>query len=143
MSIFAIPGIDNTICTYGGLLTYRNRQIVSVQTPPNKNKDPNADPMIPLRILLINTKVPKNTKVQVAKVKKVVNLLPKATEHILSAMDEVAIQSLDTMTILSEANSKSSGGRKYNGWNENEDNSRQLYQKLEVRTFGRILLYCT
>ena len=90
--------------------------------------------MIPLRILLINTKVPKNTKLQVANVRKVVNSLPQITENILSAMDQVAIQCLDTLTILSESSSKSTLGKKYIDGNKNEDNSLPLYQKLEVRT---------
>ena len=90
--------------------------------------------MIPLRILLINTKVPKNTKLQVANVRKVVDSLPQISENILTAMDQVAIQCLDTLTILSESSANSNRGRKYIDGNKDEANSLPLYQKLEVRT---------
>ena len=103
-----------------------------MQTPTSKDNDPDAMPMIPLRILLINTKVPKNTKVQVENVKKLVNLLPTVSEHILEAMDEVARTCLDTLTLLSNTTSKSIDGIRCIDKNENEETPFQLYHKLEV-----------
>ena len=83
--IFDFSGIDNTICTHGGLLTYRNRQIVSIQSPEGEDTEPDSMPMIPLRILLINTNVPKNTKIQVENVKKIATSSPNVSKHIFEA----------------------------------------------------------
>ena len=114
------------------MLTYRNRQIVSVQTPSCQEND--SVPLIPLRILLINTKVPKNTKVQVANVRKVVNLLPNITDRILDAMDEVAINCLETLSLLSDTKPQKINDIKLTEESEKDHNSLQLYHKLEVRT---------
>ena len=90
--------------------------------------------MIPLRILLINTKVPKNTKVQVANVRKVVNLLPNITDRILDAMDEVAINCLETLSLLSDTKPSKIKDIKLADESENDNASHKLYHKLEVRT---------
>ena len=111
------------------MLTYKNRKIVSIQSPSGRDE---TSGMIPLRILLINTKVPKNTKTQVAKLRSMVNLLPTVTEHIIEALDEVAIKCQDTLSLLSEENGKSSSKTKYAVENGNTNTSDQLYQRLEV-----------
>ena len=64
-------------------------------------------PMIPLRILLINTNVPKNTKIQVENVKKIATSSPNVSKHIFEAMDEVAIECLDTLALLSTSRPES------------------------------------
>ena len=132
--LLLFSGIDNTICTYGGLLTYRNRQIVSVQTPSCQDED-----LIPLRILLINTKVPKNTKVQVSNVRNLVNLLPSITDRILDAMDEVAINCLETLSLLSDLKPQTIVHKNLvidtvvEEVHEKDSSTLQLYHKLEVR----------
>ena len=105
---------------------------MSVQTPSCQEND--SVPLIPLRILLINTKVPKNTKVQVANVRKVVNLLPNITDRILDAMDEVAINCLETLSLLSDTKPQKINDIKLTEESEKDHNSLQLYHKLEVRT---------
>ena len=128
-AIFDFSGIDNTICTHGGLLTYRNRQIVSIQSPDGED----TDTMIPLRILLINTNVPKNTKIQVENVKKIATSSPNVSKHIFDAMDEVAIECLDTLALLSTSRPESEdSGIHIQSTKEKCNNTSQLYQKLEV-----------
>ena len=118
-------------------MTYRNRQIVSVQTPSCQDND--AIPLIPLRILLINTKVPKNTKVQVANVRTLVNLLPSITDRILDAMDEVAINCLETLSLLSDIKPENVKQNNNSKGNEKDNSSLQLYNKLEVSTLRFLL----
>ena len=132
-AIFDFSGIDNTICTHGGLLTYRNRQIVSIQSPDGEDTEPDSMPMIPLRILLINTNVPKNTKIQVENVKKIATSSPNVSKHIFEAMDEVAIECLDTLALLSTSRPVSEdSGMHIQNTKEKCNNTSQLYQKLEV-----------
>ena len=80
--------------------------------------------------------VPKNTKLQVANVKEIVNLLPTVSKHILEAMDEVARTCLDILTTLSDTKpkSKSVDDSKCFDQNQNKETSLQSYHKLEVRT---------
>ena len=74
--IFA--GIDNTVCTFGGLLSYSHSAGMTPLDAPRN-----------LRILLINTRVSRNTKRLVERVRGRANALPKVTERILDAMDQV------------------------------------------------------
>ena len=54
-----------------------------------------------------------------------VNLLPSITDRILDAMDEVAINCLETLSLLSDMKPE-------NIKNEKDNTSQQLYNKLEV-----------
>ena len=136
--IFDFSGIDNTICTHGGLLTYRNRQIVSIQSPDDEDAEPDSMPMIPLRILLINTNVPKNTKIQVENVKKIATSSPNVSKLIFEAMDQVAIECLDTLAILSTSRPGSEDSGMYiPNTKEKCNNTSQLYHKLEVIELSR------
>ena len=138
MQSLIFSGIDNTICTHGGLLTYRNRQIVSIQSPDGEDTEPDSMPMIPLRILLINTNVPKNTKIQVENVKKIATSSPNVSKHIFEAMDEVAIECLDTLALLSTSRPESEdSGMHIPNTKEKRNNTSQLYQKLEVIQLSR------
>ena len=88
--------------------------------------------MIPLRVLLINSKVSRNTKAQVLKVKtNRVNLLPKVTEHIMEALDMVAIDCLDTLGLLADTTLKSDNRTNEEKKNDNET-AMILFSKLEV-----------
>ena len=80
--------------------------------------------------------VPKNTKLQVANVKEIVNLLPTVSKHILEAMDEVARTCLDILTKFSDTKSKTKSiyDTKSLDQNQNTEISLQSYHKLEVRT---------
>ena len=126
-------GIDNSICTYGGLLSYKNGHILSIQTI-SRGKDPlKLSPMAPLRVLLINSKVSRNTKAQVLKVKENrINLLPKVTEHIMEALDMVAIECLNTLELLVDTTSKLNDNINYKDKKNDNETSRKLFHKLEV-----------
>ena len=92
---FLSPGLDNSICTYGGLLTFKKGKIDSIRSHPAG--------MYPLRIILINSKVARNTQSLVEKVKtERANLLPLITDCILDAMDQVAKKCLKILDQLSE-----------------------------------------
>ena len=65
-------GIDNSVCTFGGLLSYSHLQ----------GKQP-LDAPKNLRILLINTNQSRNTKAMVERVKKRKTAFPKDTNRIL------------------------------------------------------------
>lgn len=74
-------GIDNSICTFGGALMFRNGQIVEhlaeVQSLP---------------VILVNTKVGRNTKAMVEKSRNKYNKFTEIMENIMSAIDGVAVR---------------------------------------------------
>ena len=100
-----------------------------------------------LRILLINTKVARNTKSLVAKVREErYNLLPKITGYILDAMDRVSRDCIDTFASLvnNNVNNNNTGNGSELAKSETaaksvgEENERQksLFHKLEVIIFS-------
>nr|ACO11406.1 Mevalonate kinase [Caligus rogercresseyi] len=78
-------GIDNSICTYGGLLSFKT----GAALPFNLQSK--------LRILLVDTKVSRNTKALVGTVREKIALLPKVTASLLEAMERVSLESLDNL----------------------------------------------
>ena len=85
------PGIDNTVCTFGGLLRYHPSSTLRMRAalaPSN------------LRILLINTRVSRNTKALVERVRTRAMALPKVMSRILEAMDSVSHVALDTLDAM-------------------------------------------
>ena len=82
-----IAGIDNSICTYGGLLAFRSGKIESIRE---------QQASLPLRIILVNTKVSRDTRRMVGVVRERLRVMPQVTESILEAMDRIAQQCLDT-----------------------------------------------
>eukprot|EP00095_Tigriopus_kingsejongensis_P001509 maker-scaffold220_size252247-snap-gene-0.12 protein:Tk01509 transcript:maker-scaffold220_size252247-snap-gene-0.12-mRNA-1 annotation:"mevalonate kinase" len=131
-------GIDNCVCTYGGLLSYQS----SIGKTPLKAPEN-------LRILLINTRVSRNTKALVERVRCKAFEYPKVTSCILDAIDTVSHHCLDTLTqirkISEEAEAhrriESGYGSENSGMSSNEsseesdhsndDEQDQLYRKLE------------
>ena len=66
-----VSGLDNSICTYGGIMSYSTGQALQ---PLNNATSGNGS----LRVLLINSCVPRNTKALIAHVKENrINLMPK------------------------------------------------------------------
>lgn len=92
-------GIDNSVCTYGGMIEFRRGEPINVlSNMPN------------LKILLVNTKVPRNTKDLVERVVKLRQLYPAVIDSIFDSIDAVsktAVQVLgeiyDAQTINDEA----------------------------------------
>ena len=72
-------GIDNSICTFGGALLFRNGKIEKQLTN------------IPqFEVILVNTKVARNTKSLVQKAKDQYDKYPLVYDNILAAIDEVS-----------------------------------------------------
>ena len=73
-------GIDNSICTFGGALLFRSGKIVEhlpeVQSLP---------------VILVNTKVPRNTRAMVERVRHKYNKYTEIVENILSAIDGISV----------------------------------------------------
>lgn len=67
-----------------------------------------------------------------ANVRSLVNLLPSITDRILDAMDEVAINCLETLSLLSDIKPENVKQNNISKGNEKDNSSLQLYQKLEV-----------
>ncbi|XP_018572384.1 mevalonate kinase [Anoplophora glabripennis] len=82
-------GVDNTTCTYGGIVEFR------------KGLAPKLLEMLrPLKILLINTKVSRETRKLVSKVAALHHQYPDLTNNILNAMEDVAFIALQHITSL-------------------------------------------
>ena len=77
-------GIDNSVSVFGGALRFKNKPQVTI-TP--------LDKMPQLRILLINTKVPRSTKDLVAGVRRKLDRYPSIINPVLESIDNLAIAS--------------------------------------------------
>ncbi|XP_061529301.1 mevalonate kinase [Phycodurus eques] len=71
-------GVDNAVGTWGGMLRFLAGTIIPLSRVPL------------LRILLTNTKVPRSTKVLVAKVKDKINKFPTILTSVLESVDAVS-----------------------------------------------------
>lgn len=85
-------GLDNTICTYGGFVEYRKGV-----APKPLDISTNLQQF---EALLINTNVPKNTRVQVEKVARFKEQFPGIVEHILDTMEEISKNAIESMKSL-------------------------------------------
>lgn len=82
-------GVDNTICTYGGVVEFRKGlapKLLEVSSP--------------LKILLVNTNVRRETKKMVSKVAALHHQYPDLTNNILNAMEDVSFIALQHLTPL-------------------------------------------
>ena len=106
----SFTGLDNSICTFGGIMSYTTGQAL-------RPFSSNSSSM--LRVLLINSCVSRNTKALVAQVKENrVNLMPKVAASILESMDRVAREAAETLAKLLN--------------NNNNLHDQGLFHKLEV-----------
>ncbi|XP_041856040.1 mevalonate kinase [Melanotaenia boesemani] len=92
-------GVDNAVGTWGGMLRFLAGKIIPLSRVPL------------LRILLTNTKVPRSTKVLVARVKDKINKFPSIMTPVLDSVDAV---SCTCEKILSEMTSEPITGEHYN-----------------------------
>lgn len=74
-------GVDNTICTFGGLVEFRKG------TTPKQ-----MEIITKFKLILINTKVPRNTKALVKNVADLKTKFPKIVEGVLELMEETAVE---------------------------------------------------
>lgn len=83
-------GIDNSICTFGGALSFCKGNITPMEVPR-------------LRVLLVNTKVPRKTKMLVAGVRQRKDRHPTVVNPLLESLDALAKEGLSTLNKLSLA----------------------------------------
>ncbi|XP_076453293.1 mevalonate kinase-like [Babylonia areolata] len=81
-------GIDNSVSSLGGAICFKNKVIDPVKKMPR------------LRILLINTKVPRSTKMLVANVRKRHDKFPEVMVPVLDSLDGLAGRSLKAYNML-------------------------------------------
>ncbi|XP_022255414.1 mevalonate kinase-like, partial [Limulus polyphemus] len=87
-------GIDNSICTYGGALIFQAGKI--------KEFLPEVPP---LKILLVNTRIPRNTRDLVASVRQRFDTCPAVIQPVLDAIDAISRQSWQLLKEMSNTNS--------------------------------------
>ena len=138
-----IAGLDNSICTYGGMMCFTSgkplRPLPAPVTPaPSLPGLPGSGGPLSsgsLRVLLINSCVSRNTKAMVSIVKDRINLMPKISSSIFESMDRVAKEAAETISKVSNTNNNNNnssdkiirhGGGHHQG----------LFQKLEVSMRG-------
>lgn len=92
-------GVDNAVGTWGGMLRFLAGKIIPLSRVPL------------LRILLTNTKVPRSTKVLVARVKDKINKFPSIMTPVLDSVDAV---SCTCEKVLSEMTCEPITGEHYN-----------------------------
>ncbi|XP_030271550.1 mevalonate kinase [Sparus aurata] len=92
-------GVDNAVGTWGGMLRFLAGKIIPLSRVPL------------LRILLTNTKVPRSTKVLVARVKDKINKFPSIMTPVLDSVDAI---SCTCEKVLSEMTSEPITGEHYN-----------------------------
>ncbi|KAM8760810.1 mevalonate kinase [Acanthopagrus schlegelii] len=92
-------GVDNAVGTWGGMLRFLAGKIIPLSRVPL------------LRILLTNTKVPRSTKVLVARVKDKINKFPSVMTPVLDSVDAI---SCTCEKVLSEMTSEPITGEHYN-----------------------------
>lgn len=78
-------GVDNSVSTYGHMLRFQNGSMEHLQ------------PQSPLRILLTDTCVPRNTKALVKAVRDRLSRHPRAMGAILSSMHEIAFEAFSLL----------------------------------------------
>lgn len=92
-------GLDNTVATYGGAIAYKRIMSVDAATgasvPTGQTTIEHIDSMPPLRILITNTKVPKETSKLVAGVRVLHDELPSVVKPILSSIQAIASEVID------------------------------------------------
>ena len=86
------PGIDNSVATYGGVVTFCSGTMT-----------PQSD-LVGLNILLTNTCVSRNTRQLVAAVKTRYDLFPKVMKLIMDGCDELSLAVLRTLQTCREKN---------------------------------------
>lgn len=82
-------GIDNTTCSYGGVISFKDGHIDTLGT-------------CGLQIMLVNTKVPRSTQALVASVKEKLEKFPEIINPILESMDALAERALSILRRLSK-----------------------------------------
>lgn len=110
-------GVDNAVGTWGGMLRFLAGKIIPLSRVPL------------LRILLTNTRVPRSTKLLVARVTDKINKFPSIMKPVLDSVDAIAC---DCEKVLSEMTCEPITGEHYNTLEELIDINQQLLNVLGV-----------
>uniref|UniRef100_A0A1A8FM48 Mevalonate kinase n=2 Tax=Nothobranchius korthausae TaxID=1143690 RepID=A0A1A8FM48_9TELE len=110
-------GVDNTVATWGGMLRFLAGKIIPLTRVPL------------IRILLTNTKVPRSTKVLVARVKDRINKFPPIMIPVLDTVDAV---SSTCEKVLTEMTREPITGEHYNTLEELIDINQHLLNVMGV-----------
>lgn len=86
-------GIDNTICTHGGAVLFKGGKICDT-----------LESMPAYKVLLVNTKVPRNTKALVAGVKKRHDQFPEIVKPVLESIEAISETFWKSLKELAETN---------------------------------------
>ena len=79
-------GIDNTVITYGGIITYKNGQLKQLFLPENF-----------LKIMIVDSKTPKNTKTMVTKVRNNREIFTNIYDKLFDIINTVSEETLDCL----------------------------------------------
>lgn len=112
-------GIDNSICTFGGAVSFKGGCCSPLGAPP-------------LQVLLVNTCVPRSTKALVAAVGARRRRLPEVVEPVLDALDALAERALLTLADLVSASSPQQQDEAYTILHEVVDVNHALLASLGV-----------
>eukprot|EP01126_Amoeba_proteus_P024536 TRINITY_DN2469_c0_g5_i7.p1 TRINITY_DN2469_c0_g5~~TRINITY_DN2469_c0_g5_i7.p1 ORF type:complete len:364 (+),score=75.34 TRINITY_DN2469_c0_g5_i7:69-1160(+) len=83
-------GIDNTISTYGGTITFREGKLEHVQVK------------LPFKVLITDTKVERNTRFLVESVGRLKCNFPSISEFLFDAIDAIALEAKDLLTTVED-----------------------------------------
>ncbi|XP_034946559.1 mevalonate kinase isoform X2 [Chelonus insularis] len=89
-------GVDNSVCTYGSIIKFKNTEL----TPLIGVKS--------MKVLLVDTKVSRSTKVLVEKVASLKRELPMVYDPILDAMDSIANNALSVIEQIRDLDTEES-----------------------------------
>ncbi|XP_076255592.1 mevalonate kinase isoform X2 [Rhynchophorus ferrugineus] len=92
---FCVACLDNTICTYGNIVKFRKNEKPTVLKLSNTLFD----------VLLINTRVSRETSKLVAHVANRREIFPALVNHILEAMEDLTNRAADTITKIDNCSS--------------------------------------
>jgi len=87
-------GIDNAVCTYGGIVKFQKEVVGSVAIPE-------------ARIILVNTQVSRQTKLLVEAVRRKRDRFPSVVDPVLDAMDQLSHQLAQVVLLPPETNYES------------------------------------
>lgn len=82
-------GVDNTCSVYGGCILYKRGEQFSI-----------IDNIPPIRMLICNTGIEKNTKQLVANVGLVYNQLPNVIQHVFDAINQISLTTVEKIKQL-------------------------------------------
>ncbi|XP_071644377.1 mevalonate kinase-like [Temnothorax longispinosus] len=83
-------GIDNSVCTYGSIIKFKNKQLDMIPQVPD------------LKILLVNTNVTRSTKKQVKQVAELKDLYPSIVIPILDSIDALSNHAWETLNEINQ-----------------------------------------